>query len=282
MNEIFSFTRWFRLVRKHGAGHGRKYLLGLLAVTGIILIWFLFLVLMQGYQPLSWPVQVGTYFVVLFMVGCLFGSSLFSDLASRPRGINYLALPASQLEKTLCALLYGVVLFFITYTLVFYLADVIMVKVANSVTYARWLKNHMPDEVYRPQQVVNVFTDMLEDRHDRPNPNVMALLFFFSIQAAYILGSVYFSRFSFIKTTVSLLVLSLFIILFLAKLLGAFMPDGHFLDGLNQYSVSTSGSEEQVILLPDWVNTVFWAFVRYAMAPLLWLTTYYRVREKEI
>src|SRR5689334_11586661 len=134
MNQAFSFSRWLLLVEKHWSENRKKYLLALVAITGILLIWFLFNIVMEAYRPMDAGIQIGTYFGGLFIVGCLYASTLFSDLSSKSKGINYLSLPASQLEKTLCALFYGVVVFFIAYTVIFYMADIIMVKVSNQVS----------------------------------------------------------------------------------------------------------------------------------------------------
>ncbi|MBS1611088.1 MAG: hypothetical protein JSS70_20510 [Bacteroidetes bacterium] len=282
MNQVFSFNRWLLLVAKHWSENRKKYLLGILAITGIILIWFLFNIIMDQYRSMGFGTQVGTYFVGLFIVGCLYASTLFSDLASRPKGINYLSLPASQLEKTLCALLYGVVIFFTAYTIVFYIADIIMVKIANEVSYVYWQKNHTAGDVFVPEKVVNILH--LEDMSAKKiNIGFFFLLGYFAVQSAYILGSVYFTRFSFIKTTVSLLVLGLFIIIFVGKVLNVFMPDGNFYGGITSYRLYEGGEmSEKIIRLPEWVGVTTLFLLKYAFAPIFWIVTYFRVKEKEI
>src|SRR6218665_1210883 len=107
MNQLFSFSRWLLFVRKHWAENRKKYLLGLLALAGIIVVWFVFNVLLSPSDSMDRTTQYGTYFVGLFLVGCLYASTLFSDLSSKSKGINYLAVPASHLEKLFTALLFG-------------------------------------------------------------------------------------------------------------------------------------------------------------------------------
>jgi hypothetical protein len=282
MNQAFSFNRWLLLVAKHWSENRKKYLLGILAITGIILIWFLFNIMMERYRPMAFGTQVGTYFVGLFIVGCLYASTLFSDLASKPRGTNYLSLPASQLEKTLCALFYGIIIFFVAYTIVFYVADLIMVKVANSINYSYWQKNHSAGDTFVPEKVVNIL--YLEDMSARKiNVGFLFLLGYFAVQSAYLLGSVYFTRFSFIKTTISLLLLSLFIILFIGKILGGLLPSGSFYEGITSYQIFDGGfGEQKIIRLPEWVGTGVLFLFKYAFAPIFWIVTYFRVKEKEI
>ncbi|MGC4036660.1 MAG: hypothetical protein QM764_11910 [Chitinophagaceae bacterium] len=284
MNHAFSFNRWLLLVSKHWSENRKKYMLGILAITGVILIWFLFNILMEPSYPMPFGTQVGTYFVGLFIVGCLYASTLFSDLSSKSRGINFLSLPASQLEKTLTALLYGVVIFFVAYTVMFYIADIIMVKIGNSVAQVYWKRNHPNGGTLTPQSVVNIFN--LERGKQLPHELNMGLAFvlgYFAVQSAYLLGSVYFTRFSFIKTTVSLLVFVLFIILFVGKVMDSFMPHGGFYEGFTSYRLNQNlGEEERIIRLPEWIGSAIIFLFKYAFAPIFWITTYFRVKEKEI
>ena len=283
MNQAFSFNRWLLLIGKHWSENRKKYLLTLLAITGIILIWFVFNIIMERYHPMGMGTQVGTYYAGLFIVGCLYASTLFSELSSKSKGINYLSLPASQLEKTLCALLYGVVIFFAAYTLIFYFADIIMVKVADSVAYAYWQKSHSPGDIFEPQKLFNVFLGNEGMREEGININFIILLSYFAVQSAYILGSVYFNRFSFIKTTVALLVFGLFIVVFVGKILNSFMPDGSFYEGITSYRLYDGDIDgEKIIRLPEWINTGTIFLLKYAFAPVFWVVTYFRVKEKEI
>jgi hypothetical protein len=227
--------------------------------------------------------QTGTYFVGLFIVGCLYASTLFSDLASKPKGINYLSLPASQLEKTLCALFYGVIIFFVAYTIVFYVADFIMVKVANGVAFSFWEKNHSVGEVFTPQKIINIFNSGENSGMEKIDMFQIFLLTYFAIQSAYILGSVYFTKFSFIKTTISLLLVVLFIILFIGKILDGLLPHGSFYQNITSYQIfGDEFGDQKIIRLPEWVGSGVMFFLKYAFAPIFWTVTFFRVKEKEI
>src|SRR5258708_2300085 len=132
-NQLFSFSRWRLLVAKHWIEHRRRYVLSLLAIGGLQAVWFSFLIAIDVYAPLVAFMQFGVYIVGLYLVGCLYSSMLFAELGTKKEALPWLSLPASHLEKLLCALLYGVVLFFIVYTLVFYAVDIIMVQCANNI-----------------------------------------------------------------------------------------------------------------------------------------------------
>src|SRR5450432_2157442 len=115
MNQSFDAGRWWLLVAKHWSENRKKYTLSLIAITGLLLLWFAIVVFTDNHSIVA-EVQMGTYYTGLFLVGCLYGSMLFADLGSKTRGLNYLVVPASLFEKLLCALFYAVIVFFALYT----------------------------------------------------------------------------------------------------------------------------------------------------------------------
>jgi hypothetical protein len=238
-------------------------------------------------------VQLGTYYFGLSVVGCLYGSMLFAELASKSKGINFLSVPASNLEKLLCALLYGVVFFFIAYTLIFYIVDIPMLKLSNAIAFSHWERTHVASNTFEPGKVMNVF--VLPDRGAGvPNVFFYFLLAYFAIQSAFILGSVYFPKFSFIKTIIALLLISLAFAFILGKIIQPIMPHGSYYKGITSYRIfhmtelSTGGTvvsdddADKIVSLPSWINDVLIALVKYAFAPLFWIVTFYRLKEKEI
>lgn len=283
MNQVFDFNRFVLLVSKHWSENRRKYLLGMGAIAGLLFFWYSFLLLVEQNSSIAVDIQAATYFVGLAFGGCLYGSVLFNELSSGPKAMNYLSFPASHLEKLLCGLLYGVVFFFLTYTVIFYLVDFAMVTVGNSIA----ADQGNPGPVVNAAKVVNVFESKekgLVASDEPPNPLRIFLLSYIAIQSAYILGSIYFAKFSFIKTTIALACLALIITFFLAKVLEPIMPDPGGYSGLTSYRVytdSTYGTMKEVAL-PGWINDLLTTILKYAFAPLLWLVTYFRFKEKEV
>src|SRR5450631_1938605 len=129
MNQTFNFSRWWMLVTAHWAQNRKRYLLALLAMGGILVAWYCFLLVVVRNGPLQDYLQSTTYFASLYFIGCLYASSLFAELGDRATGINYLSVPASHLEKLFCALFFGVMGFFIAYTLLFYIVDLPVVHI---------------------------------------------------------------------------------------------------------------------------------------------------------
>jgi hypothetical protein len=284
MNQAFDFQRWGLLVRKHWSDNRNKYTLSLGAIAALLLLWFGFMILVEVNGAMHKDSQIITYYVGLFLTGALYASLLFSDLANKPKALNFLSVPASQLEKVLCMALYCVVIFFVCYTAIFYLADFIMIKVANAVQLAR-LKEHPEWSNGRvPETVANVFGTINDRQNGNPfNVLTVVLLLFFAVQGAYALGSIYFPAYSFIKTTISLLLIILFFIFLIGKILLPILPQGSFGDSLTKfYTYEHDYSHRNVILLPSWTDNVLFGFFKYLLAPAFWVVTYFRLKEKEV
>lgn len=270
MNQSFSFQRWSLLVGKHWSENKKRYLLSFAALIGLLTIWFVFM--MSVNQPLNNAMQFGTYFVALFGTGVFYASQFFRDLGSRSKGINYLLTPASTLEKLVCSLLYTVFCFFILFTAAFYLVDVIMVALSHTMDTSREYGNNVPYKA----QVLNLFD------FKRQSPPIYELfLLFFGVQSAFLLGSVYFSQYSFIKTAIAVFLLFLFIVFFEDKIMHIFFP-GSFYRGLSSYRIYVDGDNDKIVSLPAWINTVVMGLLHYSIPPLLWLVTYFRLKEKEL
>ena len=283
MNQIFDFNRWWLLVGKHWSENRKKYLLSLSAIAGLLVIWYVFGLLIEPNHPIPQDIQINTYYVGLFGIGCLYASLLFSELASGPKAMNFLAVPASHFEKLLVSLLFGVIIFFVVYTAIFHIVNFSMMGVGNAVAKTRWeAHTHAAGEVYTPTKVANVFFD------SKSNPaeiNVFfyVLLCYFAVQSAFILGSVYFSKYSFIKTVIVGVIVVLFFAFLIGKVFQDAMPRGVHYSGLTSWRlIEESIDSYKVVKLPSWIADVLIFLFKFALAPMFWITAYFRLKEKEI
>lgn len=297
MTQIFDARRWWLLVGKHWSENRKKYTLVLTAIAGLLLLWFIVILASDGYRSTNPSMQVSTYYFGLFVAGCLYGSMLFADLGSKTRGLNYLLVPASHLEKLLCSLLYAVVIFFVCYTSIFYIVDAIAIKAGNALAYSHWLKHHVVADVFEPRTITNVF---YEPGESRDPGRLVFLLLYFVIQAVFIVGSVYFARFSFIKTIIAALLAGLIIVFLVAKVIYPILPHGSYYQGITSYHVYTvkenltingvadgisiysDPATDKLVTLPAWIENVLLFLVKFAFAPLFWVAAYFRLKEKEI
>ena len=279
LNQTFDPVRWWKLVTLHWIENRKRYLLALLAMAGALLVWFSFMVLMDVRQGLEMKVQIVTYYVGLFLIGCLYGSMLFADLGHRTQSIQYLSVPASQFEKWLCALFFGVFLFFVAYTLIFYLVDIPMVGLSNKVHALYMQKHHLTvtDDI---ASIYSIFS--LENLPMQESKSNVLLLFYFALQAAFILGSIYFGRYSFLKTIVSLLLFLLVCMLYFVKVIDASVPDGWYM-GHEFFSWRQLDDRGQnMVKLASWAGDGFIFVIKYCFPLIFWSITYIRLKEKEV
>ncbi|HEY8971685.1 MAG TPA: hypothetical protein VIM64_21435 [Puia sp.] len=281
MNQTFDFHRWQMLVASHWAEHRKRYLLALLAVGGLLAGWYGFLLMLDHFGPLNLFIQYATYYCGLFLVGCFYASTLFSELGSKSRATQYLSVPASHLEKLLCGILFGVVLFFIAFTIVFYIVDIPMVSLANHIIAGE--HQHWPN-TFQPigsVGVLNIWNTGWAPVIDRKYH--FFLCGYFAIQSAFLLGSVYFTRWSFIKTVVSLLVFWVAFILYAQKGIAEHLPDGWHPYDLVRWTNNTENiAAASVVSLPGTMEKIFIFLMQCSLPPVFWIITYFRLKEKEV
>lgn len=267
-------------MKKHWAENIRGYLLSLLAMGGLLTAWYAFILLMDRIDPIGIFYQYTAYFCGLYLVGCLYASTTFSALGSKTAGISYLSLPASHFEKLLCAILFGVVLFFIAYTLLFYLIDIPLVHLSN-----RLIQRHPrfwpgTDQLVPELAVYNVFMPKA-GLIGEPEYHIW-LLGFFAVQSCFLLGSVYFPRHSFIKTIVAILLFVLVLTVFFNKVIYGTMPVGWQSNFFHWNQYDDYRRLVRVIRLPTWLDHTSVLLLQYGIAPVFWIITYYRLKEKEL
>jgi hypothetical protein len=281
MNQTFDFRRWWMLVTLHWVENRKRYGLGLLAIAGLLIAWFSFLLTVDKFSALDLGYQFSAYFVGLYFIGCLLSGTIFSELGDKRQGIGYLSLPASHLEKLLCALLFSIVFFFIAFTLVFYLVDIPFVHAANNLVGERYRTSADMSSVPYTTPVYNILTasgaPMLEqDGH-------LLLTSYFAFQSVYMLGSVYFTRSAFIKTTVAVLLFMLIYVSFVSEGVGRQLPPGWFIKDLFQWQRGSSlVGQGQWVKLPLVIECALKILVSYGIPVLFWVIAFFRLREKEV
>jgi hypothetical protein len=283
MNQVFDFKRWLLLVGKHWSENSKKYTLSLAAMLALMVIWYSFVLLLEPRNPYPEEMQVATYYIGMAIAGCLYASLFFADLSSGPRAMHFLSVPASHFEKLLTGLFYAVILFFVCYTLIFYLVDFIMISIANGIESSSEARRQAGLIYEKRMFAVNVFTQPLGYNHGGTPLYLYFLVIYFNVQSAFLLGSVYFPSYSFIKTCIVLLLLFLFGVFLIGTVLNGLLPDGWFHQGLFSYAIYEEGATEvRGVRLPDWVGVVSKYLAMYGFLPIFWTATYFRLKEKEV
>lgn len=260
MNQFFAQKRFSLLVLKHWADNKKRYTLSLLAYAGLLITWFAFGLIIEGIpEGLGLPeeIQYTTFFFSLFAVGTFYASQYFSDLGSRDKGSHFLLVPASSFEKLLCSLFFTAILFPLLLIACFYLVDVIMVAIANSFSGNKTSGGK--------STVVNIFEVALIRFNSKQA--IYLLPFFFSIASLFLLGSVYFKKYNFIKTIITGFVVCLVFFLLVYVITQHVLPEE-----ADNFYFSKIG---------NWFPT-FLQVLAYATAPLAWVAAYSVLKGKQV
>jgi hypothetical protein len=268
METNFSLTRLGLLIKKQWTDHSKLYLLSMLAILGLMVVaLFLWSIIPSGgMNDRNYEVTTVLFFVGLFVTGCIFSGMTFADLAQRTTGIYYLSVPATALEKLVCAILYSQVFYNLLYVVGFFALRGLALSI---------LAMHPEINVH----------------HYSTNENDKEIFYYLglayaSLQTLFLLGSIYFERFAFVKTIVSGILVLLVTFLFGRYVVYPIMPQGHF-EGNHAQFVFEKGDgivskTKMVFGYPDWLlNTLVFLF-RYIWVPAFWTVTYFRLKEKQL
>lgn len=257
----FSFYRLGLLIRRQWAERSRLYILMMAAIAGLLAVAFFLWGLTN--QDRLWMETANIFlFVGLFLGGTIMAAMTFSDLSQRTTGIYYLSVPATHGEKLVCGVLYSQVFFTAAYLLIFYILRTAAFAIIR--LYPHMSLEHMPDgqgmyEVY--QYLVIVFV---------------------AVQTLYLLGSVYFERFAFVKTTVSAVLVIVGFVLFAVYVIHPITGDLHPTGQVGVFRIESENGSEYTYTLPQWISRFIWFMVKYMWAPVFWTAAYFRLKEKEL
>ncbi|HMG90513.1 MAG TPA: hypothetical protein VK589_10640 [Chryseolinea sp.] len=261
-------TRTMLYFKKYAFENRKAYLFLCLAVAAFLVLWLGVQLNFTNPYLFSERVQAMYYFITLFLAGCLSSGMLFSELGSKPRAIHYLLIPASTLEKFLCGLFFGVFIFFIACSGIFYIIDYIAVQLANYKYGTNW-------------EVINLLTLEKYPNAFMEGPLTDIFYFFFPIQALFILCSVFFKKHALFKAIVGMgLLWVAFVALFL--ILHRLLPIGKFNDTIRYYEIVEADGDNKLIVLPALLTTTVIIFSKFLLTPLLWTVSYLKLKEKEL
>jgi hypothetical protein len=267
MTTNFSFSRLLQLIRKQWVENSRLYFFSTLALLGMLGLIMFFWFLSDG-KHYSEDSLFVIFVFTLYIAGAVFASLSFSMLGNKERGTYWLSFPASHLEKLLCMILYNVIFFTAIFCLCFFLVKSVAVNYVSS------LVAQNPDEY-----------TFRRSSWDRDNSFLGILPYFiygfFAIQAFYMMGSVYFPRYSFIITTVVGSALIFAFVYFSGEIIH---------DSLNGYSWNGDhlrkydegfGTYKRYELSPV-ISNVLEFGLKYIWAPVFWTVAWFKLKEKQI
>ncbi len=275
MNQTFSFQRFSLLVAKNWAENKKRYLLSLVAYISLVFVWYVFIMLTDDGHPMARGLQEVTFVFSLLLVGPFFASQFFSELGSKTKATSYLMVPASTLEKLLCSLLYTIVLFFVLFVMAFYFVDFLAVLIANTF-HPSYNGVTTVNGTLAKTRVINIF-----DSKNASNDLSYHFFIVFSIlQSVFLLGSVYFQKYSYIKTVISLTLILLISAFVVFEVMGSILPSPASFNGV-EFRIF-NGEKMKIVELPKWAMKLVEYLFLYGFTIVFWVATYFRLKEKEV
>lgn len=244
------------LIKRQFREHAKVYGIGLLVLLAFL--FFMFLIVHQWQDSFSGAVQNGVFIIGLFVGGGVFSNAMFHELSSPQSGMWLLSIPATHAEKVLTSILISVVFFLAIYIPLFYLADIIYLTLTDTFAIEAIL-NPFKDQFYQFFFLYLIFNGMM------------------------LLGSVLFSKHSFIKTLLAGVILFIALNEINTLMLGFLIPEAAVVSStpFDSFLFSHQGENINVFLSHnmEWLSSLF---VRGMLPIGIWIAVWLQLKEKEI
>jgi len=275
----FSIKRVWLLAKKQWVENRKLYLLGALALIGIMSALILFNVANGG---ISEETQKVCLFGGILIAGSIFTSTILSQFSNKINGIEALMLPASTLEKVVVALVYSLLLFPLVYVLLIY----------PLLIFAHFLD----------ATIVGNLTNLYQFSFTGEEKGLVVVFIF--LQSFFLLFSVVFRRYIFLKAVILACGLSFCLVFlnnffgkklvqdvqpervgYLKGIQGVEKDDTFYFRGVDLIGPMNFGSSKNQrsfkVTLPDWQANLF-QVIKYCLIPFFWLIIWFRLREMEL
>jgi hypothetical protein len=264
MQNTFSFSRLWLLIKKQWFDNSRLYALSASALIGILTIIFTIWWLANKFDYHFEEITTNViFFVMLFVTGLIFSSTTFSTLGDKAKGLYWLSVPATAIEKLVCGIFYSCLVFLAIYFTSFWLIKHIFFFIIE-LDPRNTIRRIDPNDVFERE--------------------VTPILFyiFFALQALFILGSVYFERFAFIKTLLVAVFIAFLFVMFTMFLGHNLLPNNLSVKGFSDFRVYGDNEPPKLYRLPGWIDDVLVPIAKFIWVPVFLTATYFRLKEKEI
>ena len=277
MNNTFNFRRFGLVFRKDLIENGKRYMLLILTMIGLIAL-VITLHSLNFYSNDRNAINYSFLNSILLMFlsflffgfGIWFASTFLSPMNHKLKRLSYLISPSSNLEKYLVRWILTTIGFIVAFFTTMWVADVLRVAIC-SLVYPE-IEMHFLDitKLYSSKDNTNF------NEYAFPSDVFIFLVsFYFLLQSVFLLGSTFWGKASFIKTFTAGAALSAAYVLICrwAVLLFYGGLDGYS-NVLNSFELEQIFSREQVITLS--------AIVMYAFTITFWILAFFRLKDSEI
>ena len=251
--QSFSIKRVLLLMQKTAYENIKFVLIGLVTVFGI----FSIILFLNGLDEGDAWGKMQAFYVAGFIISGFFISGMaFTNLRTKEKTMSYLSLPASILEKFISELLLTTIGFIVIYTAIFYVFNFAVYLIGSPFNL--------------DANIIDLFnTDVL-----------MGYIYYVILQSIFLAGAATFKKAPLFFTTFSLFIVGVAITIFFVIL--ALITKEHF-ESFEMTNMNFNGNphdfeaEIENHFLIRFPKFMFY----YLTAPIFWLVTYMKLKEKE-
>ena len=247
-NKYFDIYRVANLMRRSAVLSSRMVITAFAAIGGVLLIVFLSDTFVRGY--INYKPLMNLFYVTLLGGGFIFTSQSFSELQKPEKGYHYLTLPASHLEKLFTKWIFSTII----YLVAAYIALYIIALIGSGLSVALFKTEFklLALQNYEPFRMAGIYL---------------------VLQPIFLLGAAYFRSYSFIKTLLAIIIISIIISAFVTIV-------SYLMFGTSGINSSDFGGNINVFTgtIPQISKILFW----YVMGPFFLIVSYVRLTERQV
>ncbi|WP_113651153.1 hypothetical protein [Pedobacter namyangjuensis] len=213
MNNTFNIQRFGLLLKRQWLEFGKIFLITVGVALGVIItfytfsLWDVFFAERPSFSQRDLGFREPLFIIFGFLFITVISSSYFAHLGQKPKAIIDLMIPASTFEKFLTGVFFTTILSVASFTLVFYLADLAFVsKVRSSFATVSNVTSYTDARGQVTETVDNAMYFFTKNFPEKFKSLFIMVPFF--VTSVFLLGSLYFNRFHYIKTAISVIIFS--------------------------------------------------------------------------
>lgn len=259
MNQTFNSGRFAVLFKKHTLENYKTYFMSVGVLAGLLILFMGFASFANnGYLLLG--AQEAFFIIFLLLAGCIFTSLVFADLGDKKKAIPALTLPASHFEKYLVSWLYSFLIFQLLYVGLFYLIATIVISFGHNVSGRE-----------------NVLLDLF----DKDRMAYIAFVLYPVLHAIILFGAIYFEKLHFIKSGFAFFI-GIFLLGLINRPIISSMIDKTIV-GITIFSpLEITDGKAYWEIFPSEIQKQTIGIVIVIVVVLLWISAYFRLKEKEV
>lgn len=247
----FSLKRILLLMQKTFYENAKSVSIGLITVFGL----FSFILFMSALNEANALKKLQAFYILgLFIAGFFISGMAFANFRNKEKTISWIILPASTSEKLISEWFLTTIVYIITYSAIFYVFNLVVILIGNVFNF----------EV----NFINIFT----------KKTLILFLHYIIIQSILLAGAATFKKVPLFFTITSLFIAGIIITFYLT--LSAFVIKGQF-EAFHFNGNEIQGSNLNYNLEDHWLIEVPKIMYYYVTAPIFWIYTYYKLKEKE-